>query len=107
MLFKKLLNIFNTIVTNEQRIKRVTSPFGGTWTHLFVIRENNTVYVYLNNTLIGSKVLTDKHLELDSNNQIGQSIFNPSSILQGELKRFLFYNYAVDSTERTNIYNDV
>lgn len=107
MLFRKLLNIFNVIGSSERRAQSVGSPIGGTWTHLIVERVDDTIYVYLNNVLVGSKVLTAKHLELDSDNQIGLSIFNPTNIFQGEMKKFLFYNYALGSTDRTNIYNDV
>lgn len=88
-----------------RRTQSVNSPIDGNWNHIIVERVDDTVYVYLNNVLIGSKVLTNRHLELDSNNLIGASIFNGSTF-SGEIKKFLFFDYALDSTERTNIYND-
>lgn len=105
MLKKKLSILFNLLSNSGRRIKNFVSPFPGTWTHIFVKRQGATVYIYLNNTVVISGTLTGKPIELDSDNRIGLSHFD-SNALQGELKLFEYYNYALDDTERTDKYNE-
>lgn len=103
-MLRKLINsVLNINDAEEINSRQFTSPISSTFTHIFVKRVGDTVYVYLNNVLVGSGIVGTKHLEMDSDNRVGMSQFN-SNPFNGEIKLLHFYNYALSDADRTAIH---
>lgn len=105
MLIRQLMPILGLLDDSQEPLFILDSIIGTDFTNVFVKRLGDTVYVYINKVLVGSGIVGLKHLEMDSDNQIGLSHFNTNPF-QGELKLLRFYNFSVGDTEREAVYDE-
>lgn len=108
MYSKQSLAILDVIDTEEVKRQIVTAPIDlsdGSFHHLVVTRSAGTISVYIDNTLVAQQYISNKPLELDSDNLLGASHFDSEIPFNGQMKKFGFYTYCLSGTEIGDLYN--